>query len=852
MRSWRKARERWGEDGLAEEMRAHRPMIEDRLRAEGMSPAEARTQAAREFGPLATAIEERRAEWTWAWVEGLWSDTKYACRALARDKTFAATAVLTLGAGLALASVAFTLVNTYLLRPFAVRDPYSLYAVRYVGKDTNISVHPWNDFEEIRTRKDIFAEAFASREVFVSGINRHWTGTLVSDNYFRMLGARAQIGRFLERGDGNVVVLSYDAWRSAYGGDPEVLGKTLALRGQVFHVIGVAGREFAGLDDSPADFWAPVEKLPVFRPEEREMAVDIIARLQDGVTKARAEAALGPMVAGIRADLRPMLESRATAIRFNPMMLPVFSPLLFALGLVLTTCCANVANMLLARGLARQREIGIRLSVGAGRLRLIRQLLTEAMVIAGLAGAVGLGIAQLAVEGGQRAFFATAPPEIAKLVRIFSLRPDYRVFLFALGAAAVAAIGAALVPAMQVTRPSLVSAMRGEFGGALRASRLRDAMVVLQVVVCTVLLAFGALLYRRASVFQTQDTGMRTSGVLSISGDGRSPEFARELRARPDIVSVAEVRRAPWFGRLRETMVVPAGRKDAIAARYNLVSSDYFQVMEIAMTAGRGFTEDETRQGAAVAVVSQSTARAFWPGEDAVGKTIRPVELREPQGKVDNLPVRGDLRVIGVVKDVNHGGLMEGGDHSCVYVPTAQSQFLLALVRGDENAALLRLRQWMLERYPSYEGETLPLGMALEMQIYPFRAAAWLGWVLGLLAMALAVSGMYGVMSYLVNQRSKEIGIRMALGSSPSGVMALVMKRSVWLAGIGVTVGGGFGAAGLWLLVRWTSKLQIVEWDAPAVLSGAAIAGMAGLLAAFGPSARAARVDPNRVLRGDG
>jgi hypothetical protein len=208
MRLWRKIRQRWGEDGLAQEMRSHREMIADRLRAEGLSPAEARTRTAREFGPLATAIEDRRQEWTWAWVEALWSDAKYACRALARDKTFAATAVLTLGAGLALASVAFTLFNAYVLRPFAVADPDSLYAVRYMGKDTFASVHPWLDFEQLRAKKEIFADAYASRGVFVGGINRHWTGTLVSDNYFRMLGARARIGRFLEPGDGNVVVLS--------------------------------------------------------------------------------------------------------------------------------------------------------------------------------------------------------------------------------------------------------------------------------------------------------------------------------------------------------------------------------------------------------------------------------------------------------------------------------------------------------------------------------------------------------------------------------------------------------------------------------------------------------------------
>jgi hypothetical protein len=207
--------------------------------------------------------------------------------------------------------------------------------------------------------------------------------------------------------------------------------------------------------------------------------------------------------------------------------------------------------------------------------------------------------------------------------------------------------------------------------------------------------------------------------------------------------------------------------------------------------------------------------------------------------------------VIGVAKDVSHGGVFDGGDYTCLYVPTDETQVVLALVRGDEKAALTRLRQWMLERYPAFEGETLPLSAVLNTQVYPFRAAGWIGWMLGLLAMALTVSGMYGVMSYLVNQRSKEIGIRMALGSSPSGVMKLVMKRSVWLAGVGVAIGGALAAIALRLLMAVLAGTELVEWDLASLATGAALALVAGVAAAVGPSSRAARVDPNVVLRAD-
>ena len=284
------------------------------------------------------------------------------------------------------------------------------------------------------------------------------------------------------------------------------------------------------------------------------MAVEVIGRLREGVSKTQAEAALAALAARGRPDLRAELGSRASVVPFTPKMMFVFAPVLLALGLVLATCCANVANMLLARGLARQREIGIRLSVGAGRARLVRQLLTEALVISILAGAVAVVLARLALDGGLRVFFATVGPEFAKVVRLHSLDLDYRVFLFALCAAAVAAVGAALLPALQATRPDLVSALRGEFGAAFRASRLRDGLVVLQVVVCAVLLVCGALLYRRASVFQTQDTGMRQQGVISLSAEDRGVELAAEFR------TLAE--RGSSGGGPTCTVVWPFGRDD--------------------------------------------------------------------------------------------------------------------------------------------------------------------------------------------------------------------------------------------------------------------------------------------------
>ena len=860
MRLLNKIRARLGrgvDDGLAEEMRAHRAMLEEQYRDEGLSPDEARYKAAREFGPLALAMEASRAEWSFAWLESLWIDARYAVRALSRDKTFAAGAVLTLGVGLALATTAFTLFNAYVLRPLAVTDPDSLHEVRWLGKDRSVRMHTWRDYEDIRARNDVFVGAIASRGAYASGVERHWSGKLVSGNYFSLLGARMAIGRGIEERDAqtpladNVVVLAHSAWKSVFALDPGVLGKKLVLRGHTYEVIGVTSPEFGGLDESVADFWVPITMHAALRTDE--LAVEVIGRLREGVTKAQAEAALTSLASHVQTDMRASLTSRATVVPYNAMMIFVFAPVVVALGLVLATCCANVGNMLLARGVARQREIGIRLSLGAGRGRLVRQLLTEAMVISFLAGLTGMVLARLTLDAGQRIFFATVAPEFTRLVRWHSLDADYRVFVFALFGAAVTAMGAALVPALQTTRPNLVSATRGEFAG-FRTSRIRDVLVVLQVVVCAVLLVCGALLYRRASVFEVQKTGMREDGVINLATGDHGVELSRELRTWPEVQAVAVAHRAPWFGRLRETAVIPSGQPNSQITGYNLVSPAYFRVFDIALKSGRLFTEEEARAEAPVVIISQATAQAFWPGEDPIGKTLRTVESAEKH--LENLTYPREIRVVGVVADVIQGWIFEGRDRSCIYLPASEANAkiatqMLVQFRGNENTGLYRLRRWTADRWPAFEAETMPMSTVLSLQIYPFRAAAWIGWMVGLVAMALSVSGMYGVTSYLVNQRSKEIGIRVALGATPSRVVAMVMRRTMWLAGWGVFIGAAVAGGIVQLLLWWSAKLGVFAWDNLALATGAGLAGVAATLAALGPSHRAARVDPNSVLRAD-
>ncbi len=437
-----------------------------------------------------------------------------------------------------------------------------------------------------------------------------------------------------------------------------------------------------------------------------------------------------------------------------------------------------------------------------------------------------------------------------------SLEIDYRVFVFALAAAAVAAVGAALLPALQSTRMDMVAALRGEFGGGVRSSRLRDSLVVAQVVVCVVLLVCGALLYRRAAVFQALDPGMRPHGVVDVNLPERHAEVAEFLRTAPDVEAVAVAARAPFYGSLDRTMVTPSGRTNSSTTEFNFVSPEYFRVFDIELRRGRVFTAEEARIEAPVAIVNAAAAQAFWPGRDPIGKTISAVQSKERF--LQNLPAGyNQIQVVGVAPSTLDGPVFAEANRTCIYLPAAptgrNAKNVLVLVRGDETRALDKLRRVIIGRWPTLNAETVPVSAVLALRVYPFRAAAWIGWMLGLVAMALSVSGMYGVMSYLVNQRSKEFGIRVALGATATNVVALVLWRSMWLTGLGVTIGGGF-AAGVVQLLLWFSaraSVSLLAWDSMALFIGCGVAAVAAILAALGLSSRAGRTDPNAILRAE-
>jgi len=841
---------------LREELRFH---IEERIEeniASGMLPEEARRDAESRFGNATLLKESTRETEILVWLESLMQDVRYAIRSFRRAPAFALTVIGTIGLALGLNTTLFTIFNAYVLRPLAVRDPYSLYQFNWFTKDGEF--HPLKpaEFEALRRENPVFSDVLASAGTVTRAAGRHLLVSQVSTNAFAMLGIDASIGRPLLPGDSGVLVLSDTAWRNKFGSDPQIVGTKLEILGGSFEIVGVARPEFTGLSDSPPDLWIPL--LPS-GPEAAKWLM-VVGRLKPNVTPQQAKAALAVWARQATADLPELdrantvrLESAATSIHWNRKMIAVFAPLLVAFGLVLIIACANVANMMLARAMARQREIGVRLSLGAGRFRLVRQLLTESFLLAIPAALAGLVISQATIGFTQDLLVRTAPPFLVELLHMVKLAPDFRVFLFILAAAAASTLLSGLVPAIQATRADLIYAARGDFSADIHPARLRNALVVSQVMVCVLLLICSGILLRASRKLQASDVRLVTDGVLEIRTYGNLYEkVVDRLNQEPWIESAGTAWRVPLFGPLRTIPVAPGSRTDFMQAGYNLVSPQYFEMFRIPLVRGRNFTVAESHSEAPVAIVSEATAARLWPGQDALGQSLR----IEPDAKADagkKLPGFHVARVIGIARDVISGWVGDGIDSTCIYFPTAPdaatSEALLVRVKGEPEVARRALDEAIASVSTGAASEVVPMQQALAMQIYPFRAASWIASFLGGLALVLSLSGIYGVLSYLVSQRTKEIGIRMALGASTAAVIRIVLSQSMRLAVVGIAIGATL-ALGVSRL--FASQLQNVDTsDALAYIGSISLALAAALAASYVPSRRAASVDPVIALRCD-
>jgi predicted permease len=736
-----------------------------------------------------------------------------------------------------------------------VRNPYSLYEFTWIAKHGDGHGFQPKDFEAFRRSNPAFSDALLFRMVVTRANGRPLVGQIVSDNAFPMLGAEAAMGRTLLPGDDRALVLADTAWKTKFGGDSGILGKKLAILGDSYEIVGIALPGFNGIGPAPADFWIPTITTG---PQASEPA-KVIGRLKPNLTLEQAKASLTVWSGQATADLpaarrvaQVRLESAATSFRINKELFAIATPIVVAFGLVLLIACANVANLMLARAMARQREIGVRLSLGAGRVRLIRQLLTESLLLSIPAALGGIVISQATIRYTQKLLVETAPPTYMQIFRLIPLEMDFRVFLFVFAAAVGSTLLFGLAPAIQATRPGLMYATRGDFSADARPARLRSALVVSQVTVCVLLLTCSGVLLHTGLKLQATDVRLAVEGVLDVhDNDGLVDcKLADRLRLEPWVQSVATAWRAPLYGPWRTIPVSPQAHGELVRGGYDFVSPEYFDVFRIPLLRGRNFTTEESRSESAVAIVSEATAARLWPGRDALGESFR-IEPDRNVGKWVKQPGYRAARVIGVAQDVISGFVWEGIDTTCIYFPTgpqgAKNVSLLMRVKGDPKVAR-RALDTAISGTPRLSF-IIPMEEAVAVQIYPFRASSWIGMALGGLALALSLSGIYGVLSYLVSQRTKEIGIRMALGASTSSVVGIVLSQSMKLAILGIIIGATL-ALGVSRL--FASELQNVDtFDALSYFGSIGIALVSALLAALVPSRRAATVDPVTALRCD-
>ncbi|HEY4249042.1 MAG TPA: ABC transporter permease [Lacunisphaera sp.] len=898
---------------MTEEMRAHLEMQTEQNIAAGMNPDEARYLAQRQFGNVAGIQERVRDARGWVWVEQFIRDLHYAVRSLWKAPNFTLTAVLTLGLGVGVNSALFTAYNAIALRSLPVKEPESL--VKVLGQNTsqpgaastNWSFPEYLNFRDgNRALSDLAAiwpaivsvdDGSPAAADMMFDVRGAGTALIlnVSDNYFRTLGGGFELGRgFLPEenrvpGDGAVIVLSHSFWQRRFHGNPAAIGQMIRLRGRPYTVIGVTAEGFAGDQSAPPLGWVPI--MNILRNEDltrRNFSpLRLVGRLRPGVTEQQAEMDLD-LIASRQALENPSEHGRDAVslergMRFmtipvNAKTLAAVTPVLFGFALVLLIACTNVANLLLARGITRQQEIGVRLTLGASRPRILRQLFTENLLLCALGAAAGLLFATWTLQMLKPIAMSQLPPEWAYETRrwmFLSFTPDFRVAVFTAVVALVAAIGAGLIPALQSSRADLVSSLKNDgtaLGRKFGQTRLRNFLVVAQVAVCLMLLSCAGLLVRNTIALRHPDLGFDSEPVFEVSieskgaprGDPQSAydlrrEAIRVLRTLPDVVSATLARWGPMLGGPETGVSLPdaaVSQPAESSGRYCFVSDGFIETFGLHLLRGRSFTAGEVMTDRRVIVLSESAARHFWPGQQAIGRFVG---LRGDIFDAPGRTVRGqatrEFQVIGVVADVSSTLLEQ--KHVLIYAPispeaaaaTMQGGRIYLRPRSDSTAMLASI-----VREADAAGEVLQFDRRVSANIteqrLPFLGLSALSGLLAGLALLMASVGLFGVMSFSVNQREREIGIRSALGATTADIIRLVVSQGMRLIAVGIVVGLGSGLLFALLLPR----ILFGAAGAFDPISFSAVTGLfaaVALLACWLPARRAAKVDPMIALRAE-
>ena len=871
------------EQELNEELAFHIEREARKLIDEGIAPEDARLRAQARFGSTTLAADQCRDERGIAIVDSTIRDVQYALRTIAKAPLAAFTIVATVGLGLGVVAMVFTVLNTLVFRVDNVPDVHQMYEVQGPPQDDGDQAPLGLEvFDAMRAETSVFVDSYAA----IPGIDLRVDGrmmavTLVSGNFFQVVRVNPVMGRGFtpeddRRGAGNpVIVLSHKGWRRHFQLDPNVIGRTLLIHDAPYHVIGVTPEGFRGLEVSGPDFWAPLSQLGVFQPQyrgqENNVDLDIIGRLKPELSMQNARAQLAAWYSNRaaqppdRRELSLDLAPHRGTVTEEWEAMALFTPLFVAFGLILLIGCANVANLLLARGVARQREIGIRLSLGASRKRIVRQLMTESVLLALLAAAGGYLISRLALEAAVYWTLRTMPLDLGD-INIGVPAADWRVAVFLVVGAIFATGFFAMMPALHATRIDPVRTLRGELVKDARPGRARNALIGVQVFASALLLICAGIFLRSAIASSQFNPGLRVSDtvLIEVNNEPKRAAMVEALDSDPTITLYAAVR-PQLLAALRVAFADAGAAKTAVV--FKSVSSAYFEVLGIPIVRGRSFTSVE-RDHDAVAIVSETVARALWPNGSAVGQTftLEPDTAVRPGGGL--LTINPDavldlglmqprtLTVVGVAKDVP-GFRITDVKEAGVFLPTSldvAKTSVVARVQGPPNLA----REQLLERLTIVDpnmGGIITMQTVARLETFFLQIAFWVSLILGGLALLLTVSGLFSVLSYLVEQRTREIGVRMALGASAQTVTRLMLAQTARPVLYGLIAGAGVAAslAAAVLATPVGSYIsQIVHVTDPvAYVSSLVVIIGACLLAAWIPSARAAKVDPMRTLRQD-
>jgi predicted permease len=782
-------------------------------------------------------------------VDAVVNDIRYALRGIRRSPLFAASVAATIGLGLGVLCSAFTIVNGYLLRPIDLPAPRELYSLSWDTETTQRRKFTLADFDDVRRNAPPFSALVAGQDVLVMQDEVPLNGLLVTGNYFQVLGGRPALGRWLSPADATapgsepVVVLSNGAWRARYGADPAIVGKQITLGRQRFDVIGVAPPGFGLRGEQRMTFWAPLTMARAFSatdPTETQARAWFDVWLRQRFTAGSDAAATASRVE---------FEGRRLAV--NPLTVTLLALLGSAFSLVLLVACANVTNLLLARALGRQREIGVRLSLGASRWRVARQLTIESLALAVPAAAVGLALTLVTARVFPPLIVSTFPKGLGPIENLMvPLHPDIRVMALLFVAAVTSAVLVTLAPAARVTRMNLVWASRGETAMDMRRSRLRTGLVAMQIGACVLFIVGASGLIEESQRLADPDPRISYERVTDVRlAQPLRSQVAARLTADPAIERVAAAWRAPLNGPLQPIGVVASQTRIEQTAGFMVVSPEYFPLFDIRVVRGRAFTTLEGEEGAPVVLVSEATARTLWPGLDPIGQTLDLVPSRGQ--RATRRPAHTSVRVIGVTKDVVSGMLMNGVDATCVYFATGLNApgelSMLVRTRGDASTARASVAAAIEAVEPDAPFQSYSLRELLGLLAWTFQAFSVTASLLGAVGLVLAFSGTYAVVAFLVTQRTREFGIRMALGATVRQIVSGMLGETLRTAAIGLGVGL---AVSISLVRLFSGTIPIIpSYSLGTYAIGTGIVLAATLVAALLPSLRATRIDPSKALR---